>query len=103
MDLCGQVSEFDHLCQRFPQGILSTSKIIWDFVDFSVDDKNKLTLDTTQIDQVSISIKLQLNPVAPDFPNGTGIVTNQTLANILQKFQQYTPTGTNFTAYSGLL
>ncbi len=86
-----------------PGGIAPNASFVYDFVEFTVDSaKIQLNLDTTQVDQFGIPIYLQVNPIVPDFKDGTGIVSSQTRAGVIQDFKNYTAKHSDFTAYQGI-
>ena len=86
-----------------PGGINPDADFEFDFVEFTVDAAtHQLNLDATQVDQFGMPIYLQVNPVVPDFANGTGIRQSETRAKVIQEFKNYTAEGSNYTAYQGV-
>ena len=87
-----------------PAGVSPTSGFDYDFIEFTVDPAtSQLNLDTTQVDQFGMPINLQVTPVQPDFPNGTGIVTTADRATIVGQFATYTGSSTPYAAYAGVV
>jgi hypothetical protein len=71
----------------------------FDFIELTLNAAQGINLDTSQVDQFGMPIKLNVTPLDDNFPNGTGIVATSNRAAVIQNFQDLT-NNANFTAYA---
>lgn len=80
----------------------------YDYVEFALntdpETKNiKLTVDTTQVDQVGMPITLQLSPEDPLNPTGSGTIATLDRQTMFANYQKAMATDVKFAGYQGLL
>ncbi|MBI3196916.1 MAG: hypothetical protein HYZ40_05285 [Rhodospirillales bacterium] len=66
-----------------------TAQFYYDFFEFALTpgSPNNLNVDTTQVDQLGLPMKLQVLPADPDFPDGSGIVATLDRQTLFGNFQ----------------
>lgn len=75
-----------------------TASFNFDFVELTLNAGATINLDTSQVDQFGMPIRVETTPVDPNFTQGTGIVPTTSRGTVIENFSDLTAQ-TAFSAY----